>query len=339
MTMQTEGRKWLHFESDEETGDHVLLETRIVSMNEVIVTQDEEGLLTVTPVIHKADEVADDEDDDEDETEVIPPKYRLEREAGLFRIIATRDVPQWGVRKGGRGGLVSSDLNLDQRGECWIEEGCRALGYSRVRGDALVGGGTILNDDVEVYGSACVTGGMSTLTGRCQVGGNARLENCTLSTPAPGGYIKVFGETFLRDSIVEVVERGRCVVIMGANVKGARIRNQFEIFSCYTVPNGFLNAFRNVHGNQVFSVGCQERSTPEEMRELAREVNLPPAELLLLDAFLNMAEVSRGLWVPDPKSAEEEVSAAAPVPVGEPTFTDHAAAARSAAERLRSASF
>lgn len=62
----------------------------------------------------------------------------------LHQIIATRDIPRHGIKKGDLGGwILKSNSMLSQEGDCWIQSGL--LIGSRISGDILMRSGLIVN--------------------------------------------------------------------------------------------------------------------------------------------------------------------------------------------------
>ena len=102
-------------------------------------------------------------------------KYKLTDEAinlhgiTLYRIEALKDFNN--VKKGDTGGFVESELNLSQKGNCWIYDDACVYYGGRVEGDAYVfENAQVFNsahiyEDAQVYdnarvsGNACVFGG------------------------------------------------------------------------------------------------------------------------------------------------------------------------------------
>jgi hypothetical protein len=68
-------------------------------------------------------------------------KYKLERAHGLltrYRIISLIDIPRHYVKKGDKGGYVSSKKVLSHEGDCWIGGLAVAIGNVTISGNALV---------------------------------------------------------------------------------------------------------------------------------------------------------------------------------------------------------
>lgn len=103
-------------------------------------------------------------------------KYKLvetgvtRRKIKLFRIVALKDIPSIGVVKGERGGLVHSEYNLSQDGDCWIYYSACVYDQARVSGDAQI----LLN--AHILGNASVYGS-STISDQAIVSGHAKIHD------------------------------------------------------------------------------------------------------------------------------------------------------------------
>jgi hypothetical protein len=90
------------------------------------------------------------------------------------------------VRKGETGGLIETEGNLSQWGDCWVFPNANVCGGARVNGDArvsdralirgnaIVAGNARICGQSQVYGSAIVSGN-AILQGECQVYGKAQV--------------------------------------------------------------------------------------------------------------------------------------------------------------------
>ena len=67
----------------------------------------------------------------------------------VYRIKALHDMPEIGVKAGDLGGYIEEEVNLSQRGKCWIHDdavvynGGKVRGNAQVRNFAVVDGGTV----------------------------------------------------------------------------------------------------------------------------------------------------------------------------------------------------
>lgn len=85
-------------------------------------------------------------------------KYKTEpdSESELLRIIALKDFSN--VNKGDKGGLIKSESNLSQEGDCWVYDNARVF------------------DNAKVYGSACIYEN-AMVFGDAQVSGRVRVHD------------------------------------------------------------------------------------------------------------------------------------------------------------------
>ena len=95
------------------------------------------------------------------------------------QIQAVRDIPRFGVREGDKGGWITSEACLDQRGNAWVHGGAQVYDDALVSGNARVHGGAQVYDDALVSGDAQVHGGAQ-VSGNAQVHGGARVSGGAL---------------------------------------------------------------------------------------------------------------------------------------------------------------
>lgn len=132
----------------------------------------------------------------------------------LFRIKALRDIPRYNVKKGDIGGLVGSEYNLSQEGDCWIADDAAAVGLAQVKdnailqedayacGLAVVKDNACLRDAAKAEGRAIVQDNatmwdLSTVSGNAILSGNASLYEQVLIS----GDAQVSGNAELRDYV------------------------------------------------------------------------------------------------------------------------------------------
>ena len=58
----------------------------------------------------------------------------------VYRIEALRDIPEWSVKAGDKGGWLEKESNLAQEGSCWVFDSARVFGEAQVFGGAWVSG-------------------------------------------------------------------------------------------------------------------------------------------------------------------------------------------------------
>ena len=115
-------------------------------------------------------------------------KYILIPEGNRYRLISQVEIP--GVCKpGDRGGLVESEHNLGQEGNCWVTENAMVLGQARVSDNALILQNAIVQHKARVFDNAVIFGDArvemwARVFENAHVGGTATLK----------GNISVFGD-------------------------------------------------------------------------------------------------------------------------------------------------
>ena len=165
-----------------------------------------------------------------DEAESQGKKYILWKKDGrLWRIMACKDFAD--VKKGDLGGLIASEKNLDQKGNCWVYEKAKAYGNAmvidnacvygnaEVYGDAIIQGKAQAYDNAEVYEKACIFS-YAKIYGNSKVYGKAAVAN----------EAKVFGNADVCDNAFvygKAIVCGEAMVCFDAKVN-------------YQVSNGII---------------------------------------------------------------------------------------------------
>ena len=121
-------------------------------------------------------------------SEPVVMKYKLgDKENGMWRIVACKDTPF--AKKGELGGLVQSENNLSQDGDCWIDKDACVCEDAVVSGNAYVGGNAYVAGNAEISGRAKVLDeatvcdnakvyGRATVKGNARVLGNSQVYGC-----------------------------------------------------------------------------------------------------------------------------------------------------------------
>lgn len=79
-----------------------------------------------------------------------------ENEFGMRRVQALRSFGD--VHEGDIGGYIQDEMNLSERGSCWIYDDAMVMGSSRVKDDAQVHGGVIVSGKSEINCEAYLGG-------------------------------------------------------------------------------------------------------------------------------------------------------------------------------------
>lgn len=125
-------------------------------------------------------------------------KYTTRKEGSLLRIIAAKSFEsRYGkVQENEEGGLISSEENLSQKGNCWINFDASATEQSRVQDDAFIGG------SAKIRGNA-IAKDSSSLIGEAVLEGDARIEEESVvrDKVSVGGRTCVRGKVVLKDEV------------------------------------------------------------------------------------------------------------------------------------------
>ena len=101
-------------------------------------------------------------------------KYILHHKEGkLWRIQACKNFSH--IFKGDFGGLIESENNLSQKGDCWISDNAQVYDKAKVYGNAQVYGDAIVSDFAQVHGNAKVSGISTVISDFAQVYENAQI--------------------------------------------------------------------------------------------------------------------------------------------------------------------
>ena len=177
----------------------------------------------------------------------------------VTRIRALRTIRNPGmplIRAGDLGGFVSSEKNLSQEGECWVDYDAYVLDDAKVSEDALISGNGKVRGYAQVKGKAVVTGearvdGYATVCGQARVQDRADIQDqatvkrnavvkgmacvygiATVTEDASaGGIAVVAGDTVLRGNVT--VEDGVYYITPDKKVKPYPLEDvSWEAFTC-----------------------------------------------------------------------------------------------------------
>lgn len=186
-------------------------------------------------------------------------KYELTSlNSGVYQIKALIDIPRHGVKAGDLGGLVGSDRNLSQEGDCWIEESSVASGHSYVDGNAIVRGQSGVLNQARVSGNSVVE--------KCKVWNNSIIrDNAVVVNSILYWNSIVRGNTHIQNVILEEncdLQGNTEIIIPGekygyiANVQGELIQKDFLIQGPALSSGRSSAACRDKDGNVTVTAGC-----------------------------------------------------------------------------------
>lgn len=183
----------------------------------------------------------------------------------LYRIEATKDLPQHYVAKGGKGGYIEKEDNLSD--EAWVG------GNAKVYGDAKVCEKARISDDVEVCGNAYICGRArvfedAKILENAEVLGNAQVYGgaVVFGNAMIYGYAEVFGKT----EVFGYVRVNNSVRLLGEAFVGSE--SDLCFFSKFGSENRDITFFKTKDGNIFVVCGCF-RGTLEEFVEKVKDTH------------------------------------------------------------------
>ena len=183
----------------------------------------------------------------------------------LYRIEATRDIPQHFIEKGDRGGYIEKEDNLQDN--AWVGRNAKVYGNALVCEEAVVTDDARVFENAQVCDGAAVAGGArvygdAVVNGNAQVCENAQVYGSTwiLGDAEVYGNACVSGETEVR--------YGVCLTDK-AYVKN---NEDFCFFYGFGRTNRRTTFFKTKEGNIFVVCGCFE-GTLEEFMEKVKETH------------------------------------------------------------------
>ena len=211
---------------------NVKIAKELVKLAKNLVALDEEGDGSgFQPIIaNKQEEL--------DRAEKEGKKYILYRnENGRWRIMSCKDFGN--VKKGYLGGLIESEDNLSQDGNCWVDTRAVVTGNAKVYGNATIQGGIggfcYIEDNSEIYGNAVISCNYCEITGNAKIYDAAKIlgEKVYISENA-----KVYGNAKVSHGDI----KGDAKIYGKANILGGRIDGSAEVYG-----NSSINGYAHIN--------------------------------------------------------------------------------------------
>lgn len=161
------------------------------------------------------------------------PDDRVEK---LHRVIASRDIPRYGVKAGDSGGYVDSEFNLAQEGDAWIGGNACVIGMVKVQDNALV------TDDVVVRCTSSELDPYSWIGGAVLVKDKATISGTDFNF---SGNVKVLDNA----SVVDGKVAGNAVISDNASISKSTVVNKSIISGHALLMDSFSGGFAQVGGN------------------------------------------------------------------------------------------
>lgn len=207
-------------------------------------------------------------------------KYELVKDpfSNLFRIRALKAIPMWEVEVGQHGGLVESEKNLQQFGNCWIRFNAKATMDAKISDNAL------LCEKCHVFGRSWVRGN-AVVKGTSEVSGYAVISDDSIIS----GNSKIYGNAMIYDN----------TVVMGNAQIHGRVR---------TYDDAVIDGDVNIAGNSVVRGSANIRHNKEINNELIFSLNLGDFNVTLEGDYINIGCLTMTIeeWIEKAESIGEQ---------------------------------
>ena len=162
-------------------------------------------------------------------------KYALTEEKhpiyNAFKIIASEDNEELGIKSGDFGGYVGSKDNLDENSNAWVYKDCVVFGSSKISGNTVIKDGAILKNVV--------------------IGLNSSVSGITLVDTMISTDVKLYGK---KDSIV-ICDKNLKYRTITATMFSGKVEN---IAAAYSTFFGSLEALELYIGAGYITGGDRE---------------------------------------------------------------------------------
>lgn len=201
----------------------------------------------------------------------------------LHRIEAVKDMPDFFIKAGEKGGFVENERNLSQSGGAWIGGDACAFDHARVTGNARLFGQVQVSgharisdrarlyDDVRVadcarvYGDSWLSGAVY-VSGHVHVCGRAYLSQNVMASDNAwlGGDVHASGEARIRDN---ARVSGSTRLLGQVELSGdAHVLGNAWLYNKVQFSSGIISS--GCHGGNPPLVPAQSTYTPERRRSL-----------------------------------------------------------------------
>lgn len=179
-------------------------------------------------------------------------EVRLVDSIPTFRIRATKDFPEFDIKKGDKGGWIESPLLKD--GSPRIKDGAFVGGDAVVMDNASIAGNVFVTEEAYVGGNASIYGN-AIVSGQAVVAGNAKIGG---ATQIKGNAVVAGNATAEGDASI----MGQATVGEEANVKGGLIYQASRVRGYARINGGYVIG-SEVRGNATVNGGMLRGGTVE----------------------------------------------------------------------------
>lgn len=191
----------------------------------------------------------------------------------VYRLVALRDIPEYGVKAGDLGGLVTSKNMLSHKGSCWIGEEAEAFGNVSIGDDAYLGGNASVRTGSNTH--------MVYLLNNTRVEGNAIIEMANYSDGFTTiGHLYIMNEAHIYDDAILKNVRdvsGKAKIYGNACLKGVKeVTDTAEIFE-----DSFIDKDVIILGNsKIYGKARIEEKSTIRNSDVSGEVIVPKYETI-----------------------------------------------------------
>lgn len=114
----------------------------------------------------------------------------------LYRIVAIKTFisDNRKIHPGEFGGLISSESNLSQDGNCWVFPEAIVADNAKVRDNAVIGGNAVIKEDAIIEDNACILN-RAVIKGNARIKDNASISGCAVV----GGFATIEDNAIVSD--------------------------------------------------------------------------------------------------------------------------------------------
>lgn len=213
--------------------------------------------------------------------------------ASLRRVIARRDIPRYGVKKGDLGGYIEISPNLSQMGDAWIGGNASVRGHVKVQDNALVTGEAIVHSNQKpnelwswigeeslVKDKATIAGKEFVISGKAQVLDSAHVWESKISGSAVAKEESIINNSAMRS---ESVASGRCKIFDTSVLESAIVTDDAIVSGSRLSGTSFVGGFSRIEKSKIREnthisgrVKIKEGVVCEGTNKLSGDLIIPP---------------------------------------------------------------
>lgn len=214
-------------------------------------------------------------------------KHTKDNWGSLYRLVALRDIPLYGVRAGDEGGLVSAESVLSQYDDCWITYGAKVTGNVFIVDNAYIGDHARILGKSEKYSImvsdiAIIKGSSRVVTSE----DDEAFQNTIIK-----GKARIYGSALVQDC-------GR--IQDNVQIQGSAILNGVKEVSGDSAifENAKINKHASISGkSNIFGNAIIRTNSIIENSRVMGNANIPVGSHLKNADFDDEGNMTKGDWV------------------------------------------